>query len=595
MEEKIILLTQLSQRHTNYNLKNKNMKNIKSNYNKLKATITAFCFLIAANNTNAQTCVLPGATDNAWYSSSNAIQGLNTAAIDYWNVYLNATEDIFASVYYDGTSNPTIYAIDPSWVGGNSLMMSSANMQGIPDIAIGNYDGSGGCSTCTSTSTDYIMAVAFIDNTPQIVINFYDLYDDGSSSMSITYLTQTTISATSPQTVHIDVIADYSNYFLTGLPFCSQFVVTWDDLGGGGHKVYAALGDVNLASVGSSKLITPMSAPQGYMPDVAAIGASLTNDPTALITYIDASNNELYLANYDFSTGNLATSTLDAGTSNSTTITKPRIDAIDDYTNNGSSSIAVYKVAAEVDSNNAMSTHVVRTYDNLQYGWPSSSVIDITGVLPYMSYPTYVYNNYAPTVALGPQEYSIAHFMEYASNSDIYFMEPPNIAYPTSFMGGDYYWVNSHYSSGPPTIYPLSVNAYTDYASAVCSPANNPGGGAQLYTWAKRFSGTFYVDYKYSTGPGYAFRHSPTAVGTIEKNSWAVHPNPATDLLTIECGKMNNLTGYSVLDMTGRELMNGTLNCNKTDIDVSFLAAGTYVIKVTGEGNVTSEKLLVKQ
>jgi len=573
------------------------MKNIKSNYNKLKATITALCFLLTANIAIAQTCVLPTLPDNSWFSSSNAIQGLNTAGIDYWDGSGSFTNDIFASVYYDGTGSPTIYAIDPSFSGSCSTSSHMSNVSGVPDIAIGNWNGSGSCGSCSSISTDYIVAVAYIDATPQIVINFYDLYDDGSTSMSITFITSTTIAASSPQTVHIDVIADYSNYYLTSLPFCSQFVVTWDDLSSG-TKVYAALGDVNLGTVGSSQNITPMSAPQGYMPDVAAIGAPLSNDPTALITYVDgSSNNALYLATYDFSTGNLATSTLDAGTSNSNTITKPRIDAVDDYTNNGGGSIANYKVAAEVDSNNAMSTHVVRTYDNLQLGWPSSSVIDITGVLPYMYYPPVVYNNYAPTVALGPQEYSIAHFMEYASYSDIYFMEPTNIAYPytATLIGGDDFWVNSQSSTGPPVIFPLSVNANSNYASAVCSPANNPGGGAQLHTWADRVSGIYYVNYKYSAGPSYVFRHSAPVATTIEKSSWAVHPNPATDLLIIDAGKINKLTSFSILDMAGRELLNGPLYSNKTDIDVNQLTAGTYLVKVTGSGAITSEKLFVKQ
>ncbi|MBO4751294.1 MAG: T9SS type A sorting domain-containing protein [Bacteroidales bacterium] len=62
-----------------------------------------------------------------------------------------------------------------------------------------------------------------------------------------------------------------------------------------------------------------------------------------------------------------------------------------------------------------------------------------------------------------------------------------------------------------------------------------------------------------------------------------IYPNPTTDNITVRVvGESQQ--NYTLYDVNGRKLSNGKLQNGETSIDMSDLPAGSYVLKVTGNG-----------
>jgi len=79
---------------------------------------------------------------------------------------------------------------------------------------------------------------------------------------------------------------------------------------------------------------------------------------------------------------------------------------------------------------------------------------------------------------------------------------------------------------------------------------------------------------------------------SIEENSLlkglTVFPNPSSSLISITVGKDDVNSFYQIIDLIGREVLNGKLTSETTQVDVSNLKPGTYLVKVVG----TKRKIL---
>jgi hypothetical protein len=80
---------------------------------------------------------------------------------------------------------------------------------------------------------------------------------------------------------------------------------------------------------------------------------------------------------------------------------------------------------------------------------------------------------------------------------------------------------------------------------------------------------------------------------TLPELTWSIHPNPATDKVTLHIPSLNNKkVSYTLYDMQGKALLNGTAGSN-SDIDVHSLAAGMYMLHLqSNEGYLHPVKLL---
>lgn len=83
-------------------------------------------------------------------------------------------------------------------------------------------------------------------------------------------------------------------------------------------------------------------------------------------------------------------------------------------------------------------------------------------------------------------------------------------------------------------------------------------------------------------------------MGTVElnSNSVSVYPNPATDVMNIKMNNGETAQSISVTNLTGQNVMTSKAT---NSINVSFLPAGVYVVKVVDSKGVTHMTKVVKK
>ena len=74
----------------------------------------------------------------------------------------------------------------------------------------------------------------------------------------------------------------------------------------------------------------------------------------------------------------------------------------------------------------------------------------------------------------------------------------------------------------------------------------------------------------------------PSGIVAPKENNKSLYPNPVNDLLTLPCN--GESTRVEIYDLKGTRLFAGTLSGEDAcRLDVSFLSAGVYMVKVGGE------------
>jgi N-acetylneuraminic acid mutarotase len=77
----------------------------------------------------------------------------------------------------------------------------------------------------------------------------------------------------------------------------------------------------------------------------------------------------------------------------------------------------------------------------------------------------------------------------------------------------------------------------------------------------------------------------------LQKNISRIYPNPASDFIAVLVNPELSGSTYVISDMYGRSVLTGKLTKESSNINISELSAGTYIIKV-GEDNQYSNKFL---
>jgi hypothetical protein len=93
---------------------------------------------------------------------------------------------------------------------------------------------------------------------------------------------------------------------------------------------------------------------------------------------------------------------------------------------------------------------------------------------------------------------------------------------------------------------------------------------------------------------GWAVYLDDLILGTnsVSQNSVSFYPNPVEDVLHINSKEA--VDAVSVYTVTGQKVSNVTFNNNQTELDLSSLTSGVYLVKVTSNGSVENLKV-VKQ
>jgi hypothetical protein len=73
-----------------------------------------------------------------------------------------------------------------------------------------------------------------------------------------------------------------------------------------------------------------------------------------------------------------------------------------------------------------------------------------------------------------------------------------------------------------------------------------------------------------------------------------LYPNPATSAITVDASAIKDVKGskLSVLSLNGQMIMNMTLGNNKTDLNISRLVPGVYILKLVNDNNTVIRKFV---
>jgi hypothetical protein len=91
------------------------------------------------------------------------------------------------------------------------------------------------------------------------------------------------------------------------------------------------------------------------------------------------------------------------------------------------------------------------------------------------------------------------------------------------------------------------------------------------------------------------FKYTGTvlALPTTEKAVFSVYPNPATDFITVKGASAASIKAIQVVDINGRTVKSLKFDgITETQVNISDLNAGVYVVTVSSEQGVSSTKII---
>src|SRR6185312_17512817 len=85
-------------------------------------------------------------------------------------------------------------------------------------------------------------------STGAIDLDVYDILNIGTPSLTTSFVTTVLIaSGGQPNDPHIDIIAEYADTHILGLPYCSKYVITYSDISGGNSNIEGYKSDLNFS------------------------------------------------------------------------------------------------------------------------------------------------------------------------------------------------------------------------------------------------------------------------------------------------------------------------------------------------------------
>lgn len=194
---------------------------------------------------------------------------------------------------------------------------------------------------------------------------------------------------------------------------------------------------------------------------------------------------------------------------------------------------------------------------------------------PYSDYPVVFYSDLDN---VGPGGSGDGDF--YAFGFDMSVLNDD----PTLFSGTDYWEVNYDPISNSSSDFTLATD---DKPTVAIATANNSG--YEMITTYYEGAGTGNLKYMI-TGQATPYGFKPGRPAGIQQagiESIKTYPNPVSNLLNIR-----NADGatYTVTDMAGRTIVNGTLSGDKATISTASLSTGVYLLHLTKDSYTETVK-----
>ena len=84
-----------------------------------------------------------------------------------------------------------------------------------------------------------------------------------------------------------------------------------------------------------------------------------------------------------------------------------------------------------------------------------------------------------------------------------------------------------------------------------------------------------------------------TGIAEAAEVPFSVHPNPAADLVYLDLGAVGGVSDVSIVDLTGKVVMQRSLSPGLHQLRVDELVAGGYVVEVLSGAGRSVQRLLI--
>lgn len=471
-----------------------------------------------------------------------------------------------------------------------------------PDVAVGTYYTLGG-------TMRYFVYVIYVAG-GNVFGEIWD-YDPSSGTLGfvpgatsvLDFQLTTGMDARNPR---IDYIPDRN--FPNDLNFDNrEMVITFENYNSGTATMEVYFAKIDLFG----GMLWHEYVDDGHSPDVAYVAnpdhgnfvspVDYTDD-LIYITYINSAG-DLMLKEYTDLGGSIGpnfTETLTSA-SNGVYASEPRIAGPVFYFYSANPSEPACVVTATIEDNNyhASTNRMIRSYSVIDPAGTSPLNVQPSEISDYASSGTGPFFNYD---CINPMITGVGEHVsglygsagtgtpnrEYAIQ---YYSELTNINTNNSAnTNGDFYVTDVDPMFYTPVLdwYEVCWNDLSSGSSAgdnynAIATSNNTG-----YKLLSAFYNGDRIDYRMVD---HKFQFKPTSINSIANAEVAVYPNPVTTEVTI--GDANG-AAYTITDITGKVLANGTLSSNAHKISTANYAAGTYILQVIKDGVPSSVKF-VKQ
>jgi hypothetical protein len=132
----------------------------------------------------------------------------------------------------------------------------------------------------------------------------------------------------------------------------------------------------------------------------------------------------------------------------------------------------------------------------------------------------------------------------------------------------------------------VNGNAWTKYEATVTAPATSVKFWFEVRTYSNT---TVYLD-------DFSFFDNAT-LSTVKNNAivgFAAHPNPVSKgILTISSAS-DSLKNLTIFNLLGKQVLSSSFSGIQSNVDVSSISAGIYILKVTEAGKTATKKLVIR-
>jgi hypothetical protein len=133
---------------------------------------------------------------------------------------------------------------------------------------------------------------------------------------------------------------------------------------------------------------------------------------------------------------------------------------------------------------------------------------------------------------------------------------------------------------------PVNDNVWTKYEATVTAPATSVKFWFEVRTHSNT---TVYLD---------DFSFFDNATLSIVKNNaiagFATYPNPVSNgILTISSAS-DSLKNITIFNLLGKQVLSSSFSDIQSNVDVSSISAGIYILKVTEDGKTATKKLVIR-